>query len=307
MTYETQQVQPKKILVVGLVRNCASKIKEDVLRLKSALGGVEQLHWLLIESDSTDTSLISLAELGQEIAHFRHISLGTLRTTMPLRTQRISHCRNEYVKEIRHNAAYKDIDYVVISDFDGLNTHISKSGFDSCWARDDWDMCAANQRGPYYDIWALRHPYWSPNDCWAQYKFMHTYESNTEKNLFKSVYSRMIKIPESSDWIEVDSAFGGLAIYKKKLFDLGEYVGLTETGDEFCEHVHFHSKLKAAGAKIFINPQLINAAYTEHSERLRLRQSVVRKSQALMKQTLLALLGNDGFSMLKNKLKPKQP
>ena len=51
-------------------------------------------------------------------------------------------------------------------------------------------------------------------------------------------------IPTNSDWIEVDSAFGGLAIYKKKCFDIGHYVGTYSNGKEVCEHVSFNLQLK---------------------------------------------------------------
>ncbi len=288
-----KQKVESNFLVVGLVRNCEKKIKEDVLRLLEAIGQAKQLHWLLIESDSTDLTLNKLKELSTEIPNFRHISLGTLKITLPLRTQRIAHCRNEYVKEIRKIDAYKAVDYVIVSDFDGLNTHITSQAIDSCWKRVDWDMCAANQRGPYYDIWALRHKNWSPNDCWAQYKFLNIYEPNTEKNIYSSVYSRMITLPTDRAWIEVDSAFGGLAIYKKELFDIAEYIGLDENGEEFCEHVPFHNKLKQNGAKLFINPQLINAEYTEHTRHLLFTKRITRKFKSIIKRTLRAILGYD--------------
>jgi hypothetical protein len=75
----------------------------------------------------------------------------------------------------------------------------------------------------------------------------------------------MISIAENSDWIEVDSAFGGLAVYRRDALDDAEYVGLDELGNELCEHVTFHSILKSKDRRIFINPKLINANSTEHT------------------------------------------
>lgn len=57
-----------------------------------------------------------------------------------------------------------------------------------------------------------------------------------------------------------------MAVYKKECFDKSEYVGLYEDGEEICEHVPFNQKLRKSGAKLFINPRLINANITEHSE-----------------------------------------
>lgn len=281
----------KAFLVVGLVRNCEKHLKTDVIRLKSAFGKTKDLHWLLIESDSTDNTVSILSGLTNEIERFKYISLGTLRSKMPLRTERISHCRNMYVDQILNNETYKHIDYVIVSDFDGLNTHISSAAIESCWEREDWDMCAANQRGPYYDIWALRHEDWNPNDCWAQYRFLNRYTPNTEKNLYSSIYSKMIRLPVSSDWIEVDSAFGGLAIYKKNIFSMGRYVGVNDKGEEFCEHVYFHNQLRQHGARLFINPRLINAEYTEHTEQLLLKKAMKRKARAIIRRTLQAITG----------------
>ena len=55
------------------------------------------------------------------------------------------------------------------------------------------------------------------------------------------------------------------AILNLCYFDIngnGEY----DDGEEICEHVPFNQKLRKSGAKLFINPRLINANITEHSE-----------------------------------------
>lgn len=280
-----------QLLVVGLIRNCSKDIKHDVLRLRSAIGQVDKLFWLLIESDSEDDSVEQLHQLATEIDNFNFISLGQLRREIHARTARIAHCRNFYVKEIRENNLYKDIDYIVVSDFDGINNQVNGASINSCWTQDNWDMCAANQLGPYYDIWALRHKDWSPNDCWSQFNFFNKYDLDIERNLNRSVYSRMIRIPPQSKWIEVDSAFGGLAIYKKQLFDWADYVGLDNEGNEICEHVSFHKKLKDHGAKLYINPALINASYTEHTNYLKWHVSLIRN---------LEKIPNRLFKLLKN-------
>ena len=42
--------------------------------------------------------------------------------------------------------------------------------FYSCWQYQNWDVFTANTSDIYYDIWALRHNNWSPNDCWQNKK-----------------------------------------------------------------------------------------------------------------------------------------
>jgi hypothetical protein len=79
----------------------------------------------------------------------------------------------------------------------------------------------------------------------------------------------MITIQSNSDWIEVDSAFGGLGVYKRDVIRLAKYVGINETGGEVCEHVPFHKFLKVnQSANIYINPRLINSGYTQHTRHL---------------------------------------
>lgn len=271
-----------KILVVGVVRNCEKKVAADVTRLQAAIGEVHELHWFLVESDSHDRTLTRLEQLSRTVNNFSYASLGELAKEKPLRTDRIAYCRNRYIDELKTNEKFNEIDYVIVADFDGLNTHISKEAIASCWNRDGWDMCAANQQGPYYDIWALRHKDWCPNDCWAQFRFLSRFGSDKEKNLYASVYSKMITIPVEMPWLEVDSAFGGLAIYKRELFASSKYCGLTDSGEEVCEHVFFHKKLVDQGAKLYINPALLNAHITEHAQHLYLWRSSLRKMKGML-------------------------
>jgi hypothetical protein len=86
----------------------------------------------------------------------------------------------------------------------------------------------------------------------------------------------MIRIPEHSNWIEVDSAFGGFGIYKRHLLNHGRYEGLNQFGNPICEHVTFHRDLKLHGARLFVNPKLINTNKTDHSTRANLVSQVLR-------------------------------
>ena len=81
----------------------------------------------------------------------------------------------------------------------------------------------------------------------------------------------MIVIPQDAEWIEVDSAFGGLAIYRREtLLDVSSrYIGLYKDGIEVVEHVSLHLGIIQNGYKIFINPRLINTDFTDHSMRFK--------------------------------------
>lgn len=121
----------QRILVAGLARNCGKSVQNDVLRLLAALKSCRELSWLVIESDSSDNTADALGSLSAKIPGFRSISLGTLREKMPLRTQRIAHCRNAYLEELNSNPLYAEIDYVVVADLDGINRLVTPEGFAS--------------------------------------------------------------------------------------------------------------------------------------------------------------------------------
>lgn len=255
----------QSLLIVGLVRNGDHFIERNVAKLREASRKFKDVHWLFIESDSADNTVNILTNLAKNISNFKFISEGILLDKFPLRTARIAHCRNTYLHEIKNNSIYQNVGYVVVADLDDTNSLLTEDGLLSCWEHSGWDVCTANQRGPYYDIWALRHPFWSPNDCWIEHKFLMQYSKRPNELLYSCVFSKMIDIPPDADWIEVDSAFGGLAIYKKSAMSHGEYIGLYDNGMEICEHVPFHTGIRNSGGRIFINPKLINTDYTEHS------------------------------------------
>jgi hypothetical protein len=288
--------------VVGLARNCEKSIKADIYRIREAIRSSIPVVWLIVESDSSDLTVNKLKELQSEITNFNFVTLGKLSTSMPKRTDRISHCRNYYAEQIKTNKLFFKIDYVIVVDLDGINTLINQEAFESSWSQKDWDMCSANQKGPYYDIWALRHKDWCAEDCWAQCNFFNKYRHDYQKNVNASVYSKMITIPQDSDWIEVDSAFGGFAIYKKSAFDFCEYIGVNEAGEEYCEHTHFHKILKDKGAKLFINPKLINAGYTEHTVHFLARNRIKEKIKSAIKQLLIITIGLDNAKRLKGRI-----
>jgi hypothetical protein len=265
----------KKILITGLIRNGGSLISKEILALKEAFSDFKKIDWLIIESDSDDNTVEQLAAMREKIECFTFFPINDLSKIINLRTERIAFCRNLYLDQIRNNKKYKDLDYVVVADLDGTNNLLTQEAVQSCFENNLWDVCTANQSEYYYDIWALRHPAWCPGDCWEQYRYLMKFAESLDQQTLNSikyaaVYSKMIHIPADADWIPVNSAFGGLAIYKKEvLISKQNYVGLNANGEEMCDHVSLHENIIKNGFKIYINPKFINTGFTEHSEPLK--------------------------------------
>jgi hypothetical protein len=74
----------------------------------------------------------------------------------------------------------------------------------------------------------------------------------------KSYKSRKFWFQQSLKPFEVDSAFGGLAIYRRHALKDVRYIGLNDDGSEVCEHVTLNKQIKEKGCKIYINPKMIN-------------------------------------------------
>jgi hypothetical protein len=259
------RLEDASFLVVGLARNCEELLEQNIIRIEDAFISAKRLHVLIVESDSADKSVEVLQRLASEKQTVGYVSLGHLSDRFPKRTERIAYCRNHYLELINQSPEYCNVDYVVVADMDGVNARLSSAAVKSCWFRTDWDACTASQAGPYYDIWALRHHLWSPNDCGQQARFFLSVGLSQFKSVASSIYIRMIRIPPQSEWIEVESAFGGLAIYRREILQAVRYVGLTADGEEVCEHVSLHEQIRSKGGRIFINPSLVNSSTVVHA------------------------------------------
>ena len=280
---EHKSIPAATVVVVGCVRNGARTLRRALETLARATEGFANVQFLVIESDSTDSTLAELARLREQSEHFQFISLGALAERIPARTERIAHCRNRYLEELRNNPRYASADYVMVADLDGVNSDLRREAVATCWSKDvPWDVVTANQRDAYYDIWALRHADWCPVDCHSQYaRLREIFER--PRALAIAIHSRMVRLSPRAAWIEVDSAFGGLAIYRREALLAGNYSGV-QAGESVCEHVPLHAQLRAQGFRIFINPALINAHRTDHSARIRLHVRLRREIEAFGKR-----------------------
>ncbi len=271
------------VVIVGCVRNGATTVRRAVETLARACRGFQRVQFLIVESDSTDGTIAELQHLRNDVPGFQFTSLGSLAEQIPARTERIAACRNRYLDELRHDPQYADVDYVMVADLDSVNNDLRAEAVATCWtSTQPWDVVTANQRDAYYDIWALRHPDWCPVDCHEQYsRLCDLFGRPRALNI--AIHSRMARLSPDADWIEVDSAFGGLAIYRREALLSGRYSGVC-AGHPICEHVPLHAELRAKGYRIFINPALINANRTDHSARIGLLVRLRREIEAVGKR-----------------------
>jgi hypothetical protein len=293
----------KKVIVVGTVSNVSFQLRSDLLKVVRALENFNLVQIFLVESDSTDSTISVLENLRDEFANFDFVTLGALKKKIPERIARIRYCRNIYVKRVRDILGEKEIDFVVVADLDGMNSRITPNALKSSFARNDWGAVLANQTGGYYDLLALRHPSWCPQDVLTELRQKKMMIDKTPIPMFSmvrrtrrrweydqarkgAIYSKMVRFKKSSEWIAVNSGFGGLGIYKAHLFSRFDYSLLEGDLDFESEHVAFSKRIIESGEKIFINPKMINNHFNTYNLN---RFLIIRQARELYWNSLARL------------------
>ena len=256
----------RNLLIVGLARNVEEVLPREISRLSSVLStfyGAVEFH--IVESNSTDQTVLVLRELSSKIPGLSYECLGDLQRKIPDRIERLRYCRNRYIDFYRKNP--KRYSEVMVVDFDIRNNRLKRDSIANVLNEGlDWDALFANQKGRYFDIYALREDKWCPGDCMAEVGELVEAGTSKEKAKEIAIWNRMKKIPRTSNLIKVDSAFGGLAIYKSWIFDQFDYsTEMTPIGPQESEHVALHYKVRSAGGNLYIHPRLNNFAWNPHN------------------------------------------
>ena len=259
------------LTIVGLARDLEHSLAKNLQVIVSAFSVYRIERIIIVESDSSDNTVKELESLRSTYSNLIYISKGELANTISNRIDRIRFCRNIYVEEMRK--LNLESSYIVVADLDGINNKLKGKNIEKCFKNLEWDAIFPNQLLGYYDILALRHEFWSSNNCmeelsWRQslisinqnrhwlVRWIFTfYEFDKARKL--SIYSKMIKINKKLPRIRVQSAFGGIGIYKKDVFMNYDYTAEAESNG--CEHVDLHLKMYNANMKLYIEPSFINS------------------------------------------------
>ena len=252
-------------VLAGTVRNVESNIYQEVYFFQKILSSIGLCRILLIESDSNDGTVLVLKKLTEELSNFQFISFGNLSAKIPNRIERLNFCRNQYLKKIKSDKNLRNSDFICIADFDEMNQKLSSEKIKNVLNyKFKWDGIFANQLKNYYDILALRHPYWSPNNAWDEFAWYSKY-TNVKNTKQRSVYNRMVRLKRDVGPIQVESAFGGFAIYKSGTLLKYNYTRTASNEPGDIDHVIINKKIVNGGGKLFIDPKLINAKWNIHS------------------------------------------
>jgi hypothetical protein len=256
-------------IFAGIAKNVYPYISQVLGTISECAGQFAKRKIIIVENNSTDgteDALTRWASISED-----HIYIRDNDNTLDglTRTERLAYFRNTYMREIE-KTDYDSFRYVILFDCDNVNSNsIDKESIIKGikFLEDDDERAAvfANTRGFYYDIWPLRHPIWCPGDCWDEVRSLSTFISYAEA-ILTCVGARQIRIKSTSAPIPVISAFGGLAIYKRRFLLGKRYLGRYR-GGLTSEHVAVNEGISSDGGKLFILPQLLVSTPYEHIHR----------------------------------------
>jgi hypothetical protein len=243
------------IAVIGATRDVGEFLPKLMKVFEECFSGFEKVYYFFVENNSADNTREVLQQLSAKHRNFYPLFLGDSIEQKSHKTERIAIARNYAISEVMKK--FPSIDYFAIADLDAINLGLTKSAIESCWEHSNWNAMFANQPDGYYDIYALRHPIWSPNDFLKDYELLEN-DFGKKIALDLSMHSKRIKIKSNSPLIEVESAFGGLGIYSAAEIFNETYIGLDDHNNPICEHLSVNLGIKNKGGKLFINPAMTN-------------------------------------------------
>lgn len=250
----------------GVARDCAAHLPGVLANLERFASFYDRSSFLFVVSDSTDDTTAILERWLAAGRRGRVLDMGALEPRLPRRTERIAHVRNIGLDEIA--GQWRDHHHLVVADLDDvLSRPVEAGGFASAAAWLEADPARAGvfaSAAPrYYDVWALRHARWCPHDCW--HPIWNRPDGETfEAAKLREVFTRQIAIPPGLPPIAVQSAFGGLGVYRLPAALAARYCGVDGQGRETSEHVAFNAAIGRAGGLLHIFPALQVHAPAQH-------------------------------------------
>lgn len=243
-------------VIVAIARNAMPALVNTLALAGEVAKSFRSAAMYVFENDSADQTAEVLRNVAQTHSWFysEHETLGGIdsRGFEPERTHRLAYCRNKCLEWVRANAAgtawtiVLDLDpprgFSVDGVFNSINQlgRLSLSGFPlKPGGMASYSLYRAPQGVAHYDAWAARPPSW-----WRD-----------RRNEIGFTWFSSFLPPVGAPPCPMNSAFGGLAVYRTEAFLTGGYSG------EDCEHVPHHKRMREAGYQMFLNPGSRYIAY----------------------------------------------
>lgn len=256
-------IKDKKIIILGLVRNLENSLYDNVVSISTISKYCSDINFFLYENDSIDNTVNVLKKCKLEIKNFNYLSdtlnlrsFGhqTLESKLELksteRTLSLAKHRNVCLSYVRDNS--NKFDFVIVMDMDfekfSLDGILNSFG----WFSENYADALVGTSLQFKNLFSSEQKNLWNYDCWA---YRGSWWEDLQKYSNNYGYDPMLwfgfwQLPIGSKPIQVNSAFGGIGIYKTQHYINVEYEGYD------CEHVCLHKNLKNKypDYKLCINP-----------------------------------------------------
>lgn len=253
----------KNIAILGLARNLQHTLYDNLISISSISKYAKNVHYFIYENDSSDNTVAILEKCKQSINNFNYQSESlnlksfhhlTLESKLELksieRTENLAKHRNVCLSYVKDNL--QDSDFVIVIDLDfekfSLDGVLNSFG----WLAEDFTDAMVGTSLELKHLFSNEHKNLWNYDCWA---YRGTWWEDLQKYSKSYGYDPMLwfgfwQLPVGSQPVHVNSAFGGIGIYKTQ-----QYISVKYEGYD-CEHVCLHKNLKLQypNFKLSINP-----------------------------------------------------
>lgn len=277
-----------KLVFSGPVKNCEKNLRQNleyILNLTEYSNEIS-IKIYVIEGDSID----STKKILNDFCKYQNMEIfheDGLMSKIPNRVERIAHCRNFLLEKI--SASKIDFDIYIPLDLDvdlfkfiKPNELISK--LESFKINESVDAIFPYSRPYYYDLAALRAENWINEDVWI--KFNRLSKKIKIGKIFLRIFlifNNQKKPPKKNQLIPVESAFGGIGIYKFRKINFKSINYGTTPKDLSADHIVFNTGFKNK----FIDTNWYVLAPHEHIEFKTL--SLINKLKYIYKELSIEL------------------
>lgn len=256
-------IKDKKIIILGLVRNLENSLYDNIVSISTISKYCSNISFFLYENDSIDNTANVLKKCKSEIKNFNYLSdtlnlrsfdHKTIESKLELksieRTLNLAKHRNMCLSYLRDK--HDKFDFVIVMDMDfekfSLDGILNSFG----WFSENYADALVGTSLQFKHLFTSEHKDLWNYDCWA---YRGSWWEDLQKYSNHHSYDPMLwfgfwQLPIGSKPIQVNSAFGGIGIYKTEDILSVEYDGYD------CEHVCLHKNLKDKypNYKLCINP-----------------------------------------------------
>lgn len=254
------------VIVCGIVRNAEKGLNHNIPVLNMFLSLCKDFRVFIYENDSKDKSKVLLKKWHESDPNRIHVSLNQINSSVTIpfqsnleganpffsykRISKMVSLRNKYMDYIEQQGWNGD--FLMIVDLDVSKLYI-ESIVDSFKTDIDWDAVTAYG---YSLSPRLKIRY---HDTYALTELGDEFNAQTEDKII-SLSEKYGKFNNTAAWIQVFSAFGGLAIYKFDAVKGLRYKVLKNSDKRVevrCEHYSLYRQMFDRGYdRIFINPSM---------------------------------------------------